>query len=101
MKDITKQMIENGLNQNIIKPVLDDDGELICKIGDNWFYFGGHEFENTDPSEIPFDILVNEILFVLNDFRNLNYYEDEYLRNWDCYEDEYLYYYYYLTESIH
>ena len=91
MKDITKQMIENGLNQNIIKPVLDDDGELICKIGDGWFYFGGHEFENTDPSEIPFDVLVNEILCVLDDFREVG----------DVYEDEYLYYLYYLNERTH
>lgn len=91
MERITKQMIENGLNQNIIKPVLDDDGELICKIGDNWFYFGGHEFENTDPSEIPFDVLVNKILIVLDDFREVG----------DVYEDEYLYYLYYLNERIH
>ena len=87
MKRITKQMVENGLNHNIIKPIL-DEGELICKIGDGWFYFGGSEFENTDPSEIPFDILVNEIMFVLNGF-----YED-----WDDYE--YSYYYYYLIEHI-
>ena len=89
MSTITKKMIEDGINQNIVKPVL-DEGELICKIGDGWFYFGGSEFENTDPSEIPFDILVNEIMFVLNGF-----YED-----WDDYEDEYLYYMYYLNEHI-
>ena len=67
MEIITKKMIEDGLNQNIVKPVL-FDGELICKIGDDWFYFGGHEFENTDPSEISFDILVNEIISVLDAF---------------------------------
>lgn len=81
MKAIAAKMIEDGINQGIVKPVL-DDGELICKIGDCWFYFGGHEFENTDPSEIPFDILVNEIMFALEDL------------------DEYLYYLHYLNEHI-
>lgn len=85
MGTITSKMIEDGINQGIVKPVL-DDGELICKIGDCWFYFGGSEFENTDPSEIPFDILVNEIMFVLED--------------WEDYSDEYSYYYYYLIEYI-
>lgn len=92
MNYITKQMIADELNQNIIKPVL-DDGELICKIGDNWFYFGdqeSEEFENTDPSEISFDVLVNDILRVLDDFRE----------DCDDYGDEYLYYYYYLTENL-
>lgn len=89
MKRITKQMVEDGIRQNIIKPVLSDDG-LICKIGICWFYFGGHEFENTDPNEIPFDILVNEVLTVLDDFHD----------DWQDYWDEYVYYWYYLKEHI-
>lgn len=90
MERITKQMIVNGLNQDIIKPIL-DDGELVCEIGDGWFYFGGHEFENTDPSDIPFDVLVNEILTVLDAFHD----------DWQDYKDEYLYYLYYLNERTH
>lgn len=90
MEIITKKMIEDGINQNIVKPVL-FDGELICKIGDYWFYFGGHEFENTDPNEIPFDTLVNKILSVLDAFHE----------DWEDYGDEYLYYLYYLNENIH
>lgn len=90
MEIITKQMISDGINQNIVKPVL-DDGELICKIGDGWFYFGGHEFEGKDPNVIPFDVLVNEILSVLDEFREVG----------DVYEDEYLYYLYYLNERVH
>ena len=90
MERITKKMIEDGLNQNIIKPIQDGNG-LICKIGDWWFFFGGHEFDDADPKHIPFDILVSEILICL----------DSFYADWDDYEDEYMYYYYYLIERIH
>lgn len=84
---ITKDMIANGLKRGIIKPEL--DGELVAYIGDNWFYFGGHEFEYTDPKDIPFDILVNEIFECLDDFKNV-----------DALEDEYWYYYSFIIEHI-
>ena len=86
---ITKKMIEDGLMGKVIVPVLEDDG-LIANIGNNWFYFGGTEFEYTDPKKIPFYILVNEIKDCLDDF----------YKHPEEFGDEYLYYYYYLCENI-
>lgn len=86
---IGKKMIEDGLMAEVIIPKLESDG-LKAYIGDYWFWFGGSEFEYTDPKAIPFDILVNEIKECLDSF-------------YECpsiYEDEYLYYYYYLCEHI-
>lgn len=89
MKYIGKKMIEDGLIAKAIVPFLDEYG-LAARIGDNWFWFGGTEFEYTDPKDIPFDILVSEIKECLDAF-----YECP-----EVYEDEYLYYYYYLCENI-
>lgn len=87
-KYIGKKMIEDGLMAKVILPQLhEDEGSLIAKIGDYWFYFGGSEFEYTNPKEIPFDILVEEIKNVLDSFQTES-------------PDEYLYYYYYLCENI-
>lgn len=89
MKYIGKTMIEYGLMSKVIMSFLDEDG-LKAQIGDYWFYFGGTEFEYTDPKDIPFDILVDEIKECLDAF-------------YECpkvYEYEYLYYYYYLCENI-
>ena len=85
---INKKMIEDGLMSKVINPRLEDDG-LKAYIGDYWFYFGGYEFENTNPNDIPFEILVEEIKIVLDDFYRLS-----------DFENEYLYYYYYLDENI-
>lgn len=89
MKYIGKKMIEDGLISKVIIPYLDTDG-LKAQIGDCWFWFGGTEFEYTDPKDIPFDILVNKIKECLDGF-----YECP-----EVYKDEYLYYYYYLCENI-
>lgn len=89
MQYIGKKMIEDGLMSKIIIPFLDEEG-LKVQIGEYWFYFGGSKFEYTDPKDIPFDILVNEIKECLDAF-----YECP-----EVYEDEYLYYYYYLCENI-
>lgn len=86
---IPKKMIEDGLMSKVIIPAL-EDGELVCHIGDYWFYIGGMELEYTDPKEIPFYVLVNKIKDTLDDF----------YRNPDMFKDEYLYYYYYLCENI-
>lgn len=86
---ITKKMIEDGLMSKVIIPKLEDDG-LKVYIGDGWFYFGGLEFELTDPKDMSIWLIAEEIKEVLDDF-------------YDCpevYEDEYLYYYYYLCEHI-
>ena len=89
MKYITKKMIEDGLMSKVIIPKLEKDG-LVCCIGDYWFFFGGIEFEYTNPKDIPFSVLVNEIKEVLDDF----------YKHAEMFEDEYMYYYYYLCENI-
>lgn len=64
---IGKKLIEDGLMAKVIIPKLEDDG-LKAYIGEHWFYFGGTEFEQTDPKDIPFGLLVGEIKSVLDDF---------------------------------
>lgn len=83
------QMITRGLECNIIRPVLTEDG-LTARIGEHWFFFGGHEFEFTDPGSLPLNVLANEIKSCLDGFHE----------NWDCYSLEYLYYYYFLKENL-
>lgn len=85
-KLITKKLIQEGLQRGLITPKLTDEG-LKVFIGDNWFFFGGSEFECVEPSEISKDVLINAIKFVLDDFLTE-------------YEDEYLYYYLYLVEKL-
>lgn len=85
---ITKKMIQDGLISKVIIPKLDDDG-LKAYIGDYWFYFGGLEFEYTNPKDMSIWLIAEEIKVVLDDFYD-----------WQEYEDEYLYYYYYLCEHI-
>ena len=86
---ITKKMIEDGLMSKVIVPKLEYGG-LVAHIGDYWFYAGRAEFDHTDPKEIPFEVLVNEIKDTLDDFYGYP----------EMFEDEYLYYYYYLCENI-
>lgn len=88
MKYIGRKMIEDGLMAKVIEPRLTGGG-LIAQIGEYWFFFGGSEFERTNPKDIPFDVLVEEIKCVLDAFN-----EDEF------YKTEYLYYYCYLCEHI-
>ena len=88
-KIIVKKMIEDGLMSKVIIPRLNENG-LVAEIGENWFYFGGIEFEFTDPRDIPFSVLVEEIKEALDDF----------IKHPDIFEDEYMYYYYYLCEHI-
>ena len=85
---ITEKMIQDGLMSKVIIPKLDDDG-LKAYIGDYWFYFGGLEFEYTNPKDMSIWLIAEEIKVVLDDFYD-----------WQEYEDEYLYYYYYLCEHI-
>lgn len=83
MKIITKKMIEDGLMANVIIPKLESDG-LKAYIGDNWFYFGGLEFEWIDPQDITFTTKVEEIFIAL--------YSIDY--------NDYVYYYNYLLQHI-
>jgi len=86
---ITKQMVEDGLWQNVIKIRFEDMNEFIVTIGDNWFYSGGQDSDWRSASSI-FDLVADGIFETLEGFRD----------GWDFYGDEYLYYYYYLTENI-
>ena len=88
-KIITKKMIEDGLMAKVIIPKLEDDG-LKAYIGDNWFYFGGSEFEYTDPKDMSIWLLAEEIKIALDSL-------DDVLEEND---GEYLYYYYYLCAMI-
>lgn len=88
-KIITKKMIEDGLMAKVIIPKLEDDG-LKAYIGDNWFYFGGSEFEYTDPKDMSIWLLTEEIKSALDSL-------DDVLEGND---GEYLYYYYYLCAMI-
>lgn len=64
---ITKKMIEDGLISKVIIPKLEENG-LKAYIGDYWFYFGGSEFENTDPKDMSLWLISEEIKTVLDDF---------------------------------
>lgn len=81
---ITKGMIENGIKRKVILLVTDPNMEsgTVCKIGDNWFYFGGSTADELLPEEylkrVPLDIIVQEIYGTLNDFRNDEDFKDEY-----------------------
>lgn len=86
---ITKQMVEDGLWQDVIKIRCEDMNEFIVTIGDNWFYYGGQDSDWRNASSI-FDLVADGIFETLEGFRD----------GWDFYGDEYLYYYYYLTENI-
>lgn len=87
---ITKKMVEDGLMSKVIIPEFEDDITLLITIGDNFFVITCFEFDYKNVSEIPFEILVNEIKDTLD-----NFYWHPYM-----FEDEYLYYYYYLCENI-
>lgn len=86
MECITKQMIEQGLNQNIIKPCM-KEGHLAAEIGDYWFWIGS-DFMN--PINVSYEAMIYLIKSTLDSF-----YDDL-----DCYYDEYWYYYYYIMETI-
>jgi len=87
--NITRQMIADGLKAKLIVPELDKVDGLKAHIGEYWFYFGGTEFEVTDPGAIPFETLVDEIKLILDDFCSS---ED--------FRDEYMHYYFILAERL-
>ena len=85
---ITLRLIELGVQLGVIIPKLESDG-LKAYIGEYWFFFGGSEFESTEPSKIPFAVLIREIRNALSSFRET-----------PEFQDEYRYYYYYLCENV-
>lgn len=71
---ISESMICCGITKGIVSFITDPNLEsgTVCKIGDNWFYFGGFTAEEMSPEEyvraIPKDDIVSEIASTLNDF---------------------------------
>jgi hypothetical protein len=81
---ITLNMIQKGYERGIIKIVQSphNDG-VVCSIGDNWFYFGGITAEECKTPEeytmnVPQEDIVREIFDVLDEFRTLEDFKDEY-----------------------
>lgn len=81
---ITKELIRKGIERHLVTFEVDPNmsSGTGCRIGDGWFYFGGQEAEEASPEEyvknVPMDDIVSEIFDVLNDFRNIDEFKDEY-----------------------
>ncbi len=88
---ITKDMIRTCIRNGSIRLGTDPnmDSGTVCKIGDNWFYFGGETAEEMEPEAylraVPMDDVIDEIFLALEDFRQDG-------------DDEYAYYEAYLSE---
>jgi len=92
---ITFDMVKSGYASGHIWLSESPNGDgVVCRIGDGWFFFGGHTAEDYDSAadykkDIPVECIVKDIFEVLQDF-------------WDCgheeFRDEYLYYEYFLQE---
>ena len=92
---ITLDMVKKGYETGIVRLMESPNGDgVVCGIGDNWFYFGGHEAEGSTVEEyqrnVPAEVIVGEVFDVLDAFRHEG---EEFL-------DEYLYYFYFLTEQL-
>ena len=92
---ITREMVSKGRAIGAIRLDTSPNGDgTVCRIGENWFYFGGQEAENSDPEEYLKNVgeegVRDEIFTTLEDFREAPY----------TYEDEYKYYESYLISSI-
>lgn len=89
-------MVAECYKAGIIQLVNSPNGDgIVCKIGANWFYFGGESAESCDSVDeykknIPEDSIVKDIFDVLEDFRNTG----------DIFGDEYMYYECYLRKSL-
>lgn len=80
---ITKQKIESGIREHLIKLVKDPnmDTGTVCKIGDWWFYFDVNA-DDTPPEKYlattPIPKIVNKIFKTLNEFKGDEETKDEY-----------------------
>lgn len=92
---ISHTMIKRGIEQGLIqfKPNTPDGYEVVCWIGDHWFYFAGMEGEDMLAEdylkEVPMFEIESEVYEVLKGFMTI----PEFL-------DEYKYYAYYLQENL-
>lgn len=88
---ITKEMIKHGIESGKITFKNKDD-DIVCCIGESWFYFGGVTAEKIAPEEyikvVPMDDIIDSIYGTLSDF----YFVSEL-------KDEYFYYYFVLKED--
>lgn len=83
---ITREMVRKGLSSGyiVLANIPESANETVCKIGENWFFFGGLTAEGLTPEEyrkaVPFEDIVNEIYDTLEAFRqsNLDEFKDEY-----------------------
>lgn len=81
---ITKALIRDGIRAKLIRFVTDPNLEsgTVCRIGDNWFYFGGMTAEELSPEEyvanVPVEDTVSDIYATLEAFRQDEEYADEY-----------------------
>lgn len=94
LKEIDEKMINDSLENKIIKLIDSPHGDgVVCSIGDNWFYFGGEEAEQSTVEEykknIPREVIINDICTTLTGFEG----EPDF-------NDEYLYYYAHLCERL-
>lgn len=93
---ITKDLIARGLDEGVIRFVIDPNMEhgTVCQIGDCWFYFGGSMAEELNPAEYLSAVakceLVQEVYETLESFR----------KDGEELADEYRYYEAYLDERI-
>lgn len=95
---ITKSIIRNAIQANVIQFVVDPNMEsgTVCQIGDNWFYFGGMTAEDMSPKgyleAVPMDDIISEVFDALEGFRQGSEADED-----DC---EYAYYEAYLKEHL-
>ena len=90
MKIITRKAIRKGLEQGVI--ILESpDNEVICRIGDYFFFFAGSEGEGVTAEEyrenVPESEIIDEIYSAITSFREHGH-------------DEYAYYAAYIEENL-
>ena len=86
MKTISKAVIRKGIALGLVALVTDPNAEsgTVCKIGDNWFYFGGLTAEEMAPEDYLAAVgvpgVTDEIYDVLKEFETEFPDEHEYYR---------------------
>lgn len=82
---ITKEMVRDGVRSGAIRFITDPIMEhgTVCKIGDDWFYFGGATAESMEPKEylkaVPQADIIDEVFATLYDFsKEIATFGDEY-----------------------
>lgn len=98
---ISKKLLRKAYDKGLVRICQEPDSLILsCRIGENWFYFGGMLIEEyDDPEKYVKDVgkgnVLNEIFSVLESFRKMG----KVLRDGGLLE-EYRYYEAYLKERI-